>query len=66
MIGAQARAKAARLSIEDDGHGIVLDKVGAGLGRTLITRLSRQAGADCRLGPARPRHARHAYIGRAI
>lgn len=38
--------KVAKLAIEDDGHGIVLDKVGAGLGRTLITRLSRQAGAS--------------------
>lgn len=33
------------ISIEDDGHGFVLDKVGEGFGRTLITRLSKQARA---------------------
>ncbi|RYE88689.1 MAG: PAS domain-containing protein [Hyphomicrobiales bacterium] len=33
------------ISVEDDGRGIVLDKGNGGLGRTLITRLSKQAGA---------------------
>lgn len=33
------------ISIEDDGHGIVLDKSDGGLGKTLITRLSKQAEA---------------------
>ena len=33
------------IAIEDDGHGIVLDKASGGLGRTLMTRLSKQAGA---------------------
>ncbi len=33
------------LSVEDDGHGIDLGKVSDGLGRTLISRLSKQAGA---------------------
>lgn len=34
------------ISIEDDGHGIVLDKFGSGFGRTLIARLSKQARAN--------------------
>lgn len=33
------------VTIADDGHGINLDKASDGLGRTLITRLSKQAGA---------------------
>ena len=33
------------LAVEDDGHGIDLDKKSDGLGRTLISRLSKQAGA---------------------
>ncbi|WP_056806314.1 sensor histidine kinase [Bosea sp. Root381] len=33
------------LTVEDDGHGIDLDKKSDGLGRTLISRLSKQAGA---------------------
>lgn len=33
------------LSVEDNGHGIDLDRMGDGLGRTLISRLSKQAGA---------------------
>lgn len=37
--------KASVISIEDDGHGIVLDKSEGGLGKTLITRLSKQADA---------------------
>jgi PAS domain S-box-containing protein len=33
------------ISIEDDGHGIVLNKSNGGLGKTLISRLSKQADA---------------------
>jgi PAS domain S-box-containing protein len=36
----------ASIAIEDDGVGIVHDRLTGGLGRTLITRLSKQAGAD--------------------
>ncbi|MET3889016.1 PAS domain S-box-containing protein [Bosea sp. OAE506] len=35
----------AYIAVEDDGHGIKLDKAAGGLGRTLITRLSKQADA---------------------
>lgn len=45
-LTARRSAAGSTISIEDDGHGIVLEKVGAGLGRTLIARLSKQAGAD--------------------
>ncbi len=34
------------VSIADDGRGIDMDKASDGLGRTLITRLSKQAGAE--------------------
>jgi len=34
------------ISIEDDGHGMALDNQSGGLGRTLITRLSKQAAAQ--------------------
>jgi two-component sensor histidine kinase/PAS domain-containing protein len=34
------------ISIEDDGHGIATAKVSDGLGTSLITRLSKQAGAN--------------------
>ncbi|MDR6872029.1 PAS domain S-box-containing protein [Bosea sp. BE125] len=33
------------ITVEDDGHGIVLGKSDGGLGKTLITRLSKQADA---------------------
>lgn len=45
-LSGQNTGQGARLAIEDDGRGIMLEKAGGGLGRTLITRLSRQAGAN--------------------
>lgn len=44
-LRARATADGAMIAIEDDGHGIALDEADGGLGRTLVTRLSKQVGA---------------------
>jgi PAS domain S-box-containing protein len=45
-LTARKEAGQAVIVIEDDGYGIVLDQGNGGLGKTLITRLSKQAKAD--------------------
>ena len=52
-VSALGRAGRATILIEDDGPGLVAE-ARSGLGRTLITRLSRQIGGETRWLPADP------------